>query len=51
MYKKRNARAELLFCSLNLSFFDAPLPSSSWFRKVPPKDATTATATKTSFKK
>ena len=35
MYKKRDARAELLFCSLNLLFFTFPLPPSSWVRKVP----------------
>ena len=33
--KKRDARAELLFSSLNLLFFMFPLPSSSWIRKVP----------------
>ena len=33
--KKRDARAELFFCSLNLLFLTFPLLSSSWFRKVP----------------
>ena len=32
--KKRDARAELLYCSLNLLFFHVPVASSPWFRKV-----------------
>ena len=40
--KKRDAGAELLFSSSNLLFLTFPLPSSSWFRKVPNSLSTTA---------
>ena len=33
--KKRDARAELLFCSLNLLLFDVPVAVAVVVRKVP----------------
>ena len=33
MYKVKNARAELLFCSLDLFFATSSLPSPSWFAR------------------